>query len=70
MESRYIEAVVLPAIHLILLDYGTVAIQDKIPRRSAYLTGLSILGGIALFPSVLEVSPFFSTHSCIVSFRI
>ncbi|XXG79714.1 hypothetical protein AAC387_Pa09g0727 [Persea americana] len=54
VDSRYIEAVVLGAIHVILLDYGTVAIQDEIPGQSAYLTGLSILGGMALFQSVLE----------------
>ncbi|CBI34857.3 unnamed protein product, partial [Vitis vinifera] len=54
MEAKYIEAISLTAIHLILLDYGTTAIQDEIPGQNAYLTGLSILGGIALFPSVLE----------------
>ena len=62
MEARYIEAISLTAVHLILLDYGTTAIQDEIPGQNAYLTGLSVLGGIALFPSVLEViSPPYST---------
>ncbi|OMO69324.1 hypothetical protein COLO4_29131 [Corchorus olitorius] len=54
MESRYIEAILLTAVHLILLDYGTMAIQDEIPGHNAYLTGLSIFGGIAFFPSILE----------------
>ncbi|XVF57990.1 hypothetical protein PTKIN_Ptkin07bG0026600 [Pterospermum kingtungense] len=54
MESRYIEAILLAAVHLILLDYGTMAIQDEIPGHNAYLTGLSIFGGIAFFPSILE----------------
>ncbi|XWS32725.1 hypothetical protein CRYUN_Cryun22dG0014600 [Craigia yunnanensis] len=57
MESRYIEAILLTAVHLILLDYGTMAIQDEIPGHNAYLTGLSIFGGIAFFPSILEVIP-------------
>ncbi|KAI9075569.1 hypothetical protein K1719_042475 [Acacia pycnantha] len=55
MEKRYIEAILLTIIHQILLDYGTQAIQDEeIPGHNAYLTGLSILGGIAVFPSALE----------------
>ena len=65
MEAKYIEAISLTAIHLILLDYGTTAIQDEIPGQNAYLTGLSILGGIALFPSVLEViSPPYCAVLC------
>lgn len=55
VETRYVEAVVLTTVHLFFLDYGTAAIQDEIPGQSAYLTGLSILGGMALFPSILEV---------------
>lgn len=56
MEARYIEAIVITIIHQILLEYGTQAIQDEIPGHNAYLTGLSILGGIAVFPSALEVN--------------
>lgn len=55
VETKYVEAAVLTAIHLVLLDYGTCAIQDEIPGQSSYLTGLSIIGGIALFQSVMEV---------------
>ncbi|KAG0464175.1 hypothetical protein HPP92_020244 [Vanilla planifolia] len=54
MEARYVEAVVLTSIHLVVLDYGTLAIQDEIAGQNGYLTGLSILGGMALFPSILE----------------
>ncbi|KAK8717011.1 hypothetical protein V6N13_044296 [Hibiscus sabdariffa] len=54
MESRYIEAIILTTVHIIFLDYGTIAIQDEIPGHNAYLTGLSIFGGIAFFPSILE----------------
>ncbi|KAE8691625.1 hypothetical protein F3Y22_tig00110888pilonHSYRG00069 [Hibiscus syriacus] len=55
MESRYIEAILLTTVHMIFLDYGTTAIQHEIPGHNAYLTGLSIFGGIAFFPSILEV---------------
>ncbi|PON47610.1 Transmembrane protein TqsA-like [Trema orientale] len=54
MEARYVEAVLLTGLHQLVLEYGTTAIQDEIPGQSAYLTGLSMLGGIALFPSILE----------------
>ena len=55
MEAKYIDAILLISFHQILLEYGTTAIHDEIPGQNAYLTGLSILGGIALFPSMLEV---------------
>jgi predicted PurR-regulated permease PerM len=55
MEGKYVLAMVVASIHLMLMDYGTTTILEDIPGYNGYLTGLSIIGGMTLFPNALEV---------------
>ncbi|CAI9303450.1 unnamed protein product [Lactuca saligna] len=64
MEGKYVVAIFLPIIHVVMIDNGDSEILEHIPGHNPYLTGLSIFGGAAIFPSAVEgaiVGPLITT---------
>ncbi|GLJ32073.1 hypothetical protein SUGI_0645870 [Cryptomeria japonica] len=62
VEGQYVQGIVLTIIHLWIMDYGVTTIQCDVPGQNAYLTGLSIIGGMAIFSPALEVRSFYLFH--------
>lgn len=56
LDKHYLAAIFLFCLHVWVMDFGMEKIHSEIPGHNAYLTGLSIAGGMALFTPALEVS--------------
>eukprot|EP00249_Psilotum_nudum_P016535 c25870_g1_i1 orf=167-2494(+) len=54
VEGHYAQAIFVVVAHVWIMDFGVSAIQSCVPGHNAYLTGLSIAGGMALFSPALE----------------
>lgn len=56
LNGRYVFAISFCSTHIAVMDYAASEIAESVPGYSTYLTGVSIIGGITLFPSALEVN--------------
>jgi len=56
LNGRYVFAISFCTTHIAVMDYAASEIAECVPGYSTYLTGASIIGGITLFPSALEVN--------------
>ncbi|XP_021740754.1 uncharacterized protein LOC110707039 isoform X1 [Chenopodium quinoa] len=54
LDGRYFLAISFCITHILVLDFGAFEIAESVPGYSTYLTGVSIIGGMTLFPSALE----------------
>ena len=56
LDGRYVLGIAFCVTHMVVMDYGASEIAEGVPGYSTYLIGVSIIGGMTLFPSVLEVN--------------
>ncbi|KAL2945046.1 hypothetical protein RDABS01_033393 [Bienertia sinuspersici] len=54
LDGRYVLAICFCITHVLVMDYGASEIAEYVPGYTTYLTGVSIIGGMTLFPSALE----------------
>ena len=56
LDGRHVLGITFCVTHIMVMDYGASEITEGVPGYSTYLIGVSIIGGMTLFLSALEVN--------------